>query len=634
MRKQLLSLVAVACAAVTTTSEVQAQAIDLIGGARFKVVAPANLQGARNFTYSYTSGSPWGGDIANNPLISQKVVQAIGTGNNNTDSLLCSSAFNGTALSGNIAIFYRGSCSFSEKASNAEAAGAIAAVIINNAPGNPIPMGATAGFNVTIPVFMISDVDGAALMNAIRNGVDTRLTITKWGSGAAGDIALIPNFNATYHAGAIPWKQLTTANGNPRQYRAYTGDVVANFGTDTAKNMVLTREISWKPMGGSYSLLTSDTAHLSSLAPEDSIDLIFNRRAYMPHASGPGWFMFKNRLNSPASDIDTVDNINTSYVYASDSIYSTTAWDTVNMCPSYVGGVRLASSGPLAWGPLFYTAIGGDYPSKMQFTLATDNAGDLVGKNVTTAAFKFNDGANGNPVDGIFQEGELDLIALGYYEFGVNDTDRYSTFVVPFNASLGSGPIPALDPQSTYWYAVFPSDGAVFFATNSDENPFMRSFASNKVDTTQYNAPYYSGDINDVINNLSNSANYRMFPFYSTNSADSVGVDQTSSTPAIALHVSSTPLGVKNAGTPLFNAFDVFPNPTKGDLNIRWSATKSFGTATITLFNGVGQAVQNFKTSDQSGQVQLSLSHLPAGNYWVVFASNEGIDSRPIKIVK
>lgn len=639
MRKQLLKVAVVALAAIATTPEARAQAIDLIGGARFKVVAPANLQGSRNFTYSYTGTAPWGGDLST-PILNVQVIQAIGNDASNTDSLLCTPAANGTAgipsLNGKVAIFYRGNCSFSAKAYEAEAAGAVAAIIINNVPGNAVGMASTAGITVNIPVFMLSDVDGQGLMNAIRNGVDTRVTLTKWGTGVANDIAVIPHYNATYHGGAIPFKQLAASNGNPRQYRAFTGDVVANFGTDTAKDMVLTRQIMWTPAGGATTTLTSDTAQLASLAPADSIDLIFNKRYYDLHATGKGRFTLRNKLSSPALDIDSVDDVNTAMVYATDSIYSMTAWDTATNYPTYAGGTRLSSGGLLSWGPLFYTAVGGDYPAKMQFTLATDNVGELIGNAVTTAAFKFNDGANGNPADGLFQDGELSLVGVGYKVFGNADTNRYSSFTVPFDPSQAGTPIAMLDNNSTYWYAVNPSAGTIFIANNNDENPYMRTFISKKIDTVQYYAPQYWGSITDVVGGVSNTAEYKMLPFYATNNnIDSVSVDQTSGYPAMAVHVSTTPpLSVKANTTPLFESLEVFPNPSKGDVSVRWNATKAFGMATITLYNGVGQAVQNVKTFDQQGSIQFSLGHLPAGNYWVVFATEKGIDSRSLKIVK
>jgi minor extracellular serine protease Vpr len=70
------------------------------------------------------------------------------------------------AASGKLAIIDRGTCTFSQKVANANAAGAVAVLIINNVAGDPIAMARTAGFNDDLPAVMISKNDGAALRTA------------------------------------------------------------------------------------------------------------------------------------------------------------------------------------------------------------------------------------------------------------------------------------------------------------------------------------------------------------------------------------------------------------------------------------------------------------------------------------
>src|SRR5690606_31499643 len=64
---------------------------------------------------------------------------------------------------GSIAVAYRGTCPFTQKVANAQAAGAVAVVIINNAPGNPITLGG-ADASIVIPSGMISQDDGAVVV--------------------------------------------------------------------------------------------------------------------------------------------------------------------------------------------------------------------------------------------------------------------------------------------------------------------------------------------------------------------------------------------------------------------------------------------------------------------------------------
>ena len=65
--------------------------------------------------------------------------------------------------SGKLAIIDRGTCTFSQKVANANAAGAIAVLMINNVAGDPIAMATTAGFDDDLPAVMIAKSEGAAL---------------------------------------------------------------------------------------------------------------------------------------------------------------------------------------------------------------------------------------------------------------------------------------------------------------------------------------------------------------------------------------------------------------------------------------------------------------------------------------
>lgn len=68
------------------------------------------------------------------------------------------------SLSGKIALVSRGTCSFSTKIRNAQAAGATAVLVANNVAGDPTAMGSdgTAG-QPSVPAYMVSRSDGQAL---------------------------------------------------------------------------------------------------------------------------------------------------------------------------------------------------------------------------------------------------------------------------------------------------------------------------------------------------------------------------------------------------------------------------------------------------------------------------------------
>jgi hypothetical protein len=107
----------------------------------FSVETPESIQGS--YPLTYTNGADWTAmvdmlDPAN--AILDTLVQYFDE--TAADSLGCMVAINEQDLAGKIAVLYRGDCEFGTKALNAEEAGAIACVIINNQPGDPIGMGA------------------------------------------------------------------------------------------------------------------------------------------------------------------------------------------------------------------------------------------------------------------------------------------------------------------------------------------------------------------------------------------------------------------------------------------------------------------------------------------------------------
>ena len=125
---------------------------------------------AKNATYGAASGefATVTADLTA-PLSAVAGTSAIGL------NTACSSL---SGLGGKIALLSRGSCTFSTKIRNAQAAGAVAVVMVNNIPGDPISM-ATDGTvsQPTIPAYMVSLDDGTSLKAA--NGTAATIGATE-----------------------------------------------------------------------------------------------------------------------------------------------------------------------------------------------------------------------------------------------------------------------------------------------------------------------------------------------------------------------------------------------------------------------------------------------------------------------
>ncbi len=89
----------------------------------------------------------------------------------------------GPSVAGKIAVIDRGTCTFVVKVKNAQNAGAIGVILVNNAAGALAPGGADP--TITIPSVGITQADGTLLKNAIAGGV-TNVTLRLNPTGFAG----------------------------------------------------------------------------------------------------------------------------------------------------------------------------------------------------------------------------------------------------------------------------------------------------------------------------------------------------------------------------------------------------------------------------------------------------------------
>ena len=124
--------------------------------------------GTASFGPSLTSSGVTGG-----------VVQALdpsdSAGDATTDG--CSPLTNAAAVSGKIALIDRGTCAFLIKVKNAQNAGAVAAIIVDNTPVTPPPGMSGSDSTITIPSVRITQADGNAIKAQLASGVNATVLL-------------------------------------------------------------------------------------------------------------------------------------------------------------------------------------------------------------------------------------------------------------------------------------------------------------------------------------------------------------------------------------------------------------------------------------------------------------------------
>jgi hypothetical protein len=136
---------------------------------RARVVSPPAIAGERTVGIA-----GFGPRLTTAGLTAPVVLADDGQG---TASDACSPLVNAAAMAGKIALIDRGNCTFAEKVAAAEAAGALAAVIVNNQAGTPPDLIASSDPGIGIPAVSITQTDGAAIRALLGGGVTMTLDV-------------------------------------------------------------------------------------------------------------------------------------------------------------------------------------------------------------------------------------------------------------------------------------------------------------------------------------------------------------------------------------------------------------------------------------------------------------------------
>ena len=130
----------------------------------------------------------------------------------------CETPFtNAAALAGNIAVIDRGTCTFVSKTKNAQNAGAIGVILVNNVAGAFAPGGTDP--TITIPTVGITQADGATLKAAI----------------AGGPVSVTMRLDPTLLAGAHPSGRVRMYAPNPFQ----AGSSVSHWDVSATPNLLM-----------------------------------------------------------------------------------------------------------------------------------------------------------------------------------------------------------------------------------------------------------------------------------------------------------------------------------------------------------------------------------------------------------
>ncbi|MEO6834221.1 MAG: PA domain-containing protein, partial [Chitinophagaceae bacterium] len=552
-----------------------------LSAARFLVNSPSTIGGLKKITIA-----PWGDQVAV-PIINQPVVAGI-------DSLALLPLTNAAAINGKICLLFRGAgVTFAQKAQYAQNAGAIAVIIVNNVPGPPLGMANTGTTILTIPVVMVSDVDGQAMYSALYASQPVFASIGSWNLGGAHDLAILPGFQATPHAMVIPKSQLSVG-ANSQPYKNFVAGAIVNYGTSTETNVGVSDSVIWTPTGGSPTTVHTGGYTVSSISPLDSVKFGFggSTTSYsLPAPTSTGTYTYNYRINYPGPDAVPQDNVYQDVMTVSDSIFCKSNYNFTTNRPVTTLGIQPAgTTTDFSLGPVFYVADGGYAGLKLQYSLSKNGVPTLDGEETYALVYKWVDGSNGSSLDSFIEAPELKLVAYGF-KTPLTTADSSGASIM-MNLRDVSSPVKKMVLDSNSWYVTLAQGTSnTFVGVDETVSCFTRAYEQSQVFGYQDNPMML---YTDFYTSIATSTNTMItFPFGGNGYyADSTMFDRFYYTPAVAFHISKNKVGVTPPGAVVGigepGTFSVYPVPATNFVTVdaKFNATAKVVNYRLLDING------------------------------------------------
>lgn len=550
----------------------------------FQATDPVAVEGF----YNFSPANGWAADL-NVPANAVSGLGVLVDDGTSADSLGCGTLTNGIDISGNIAFVYRGTCEFGTKAFNAQTAGAIGVVVINNTSGTILMGPGAAGGNVTIPVIMISQETGEILRPYLDNGtlevfIGSKLGLLGNDLGMKrGDVIRPLNY-------ATP---SLLAAANPEMQSIQMGAFVRNFGSNVQTDVTLTATIT---LNGTE--IYNESISTASMSTGDSTLLI------LPNFELPNTNVAKYSLtytlSSDSTDQDNSDNEITQDFYITDGVYSKARFDATLNQPIANTALTAAGDAKIRWGILMNAAEGSKIKATgIQFSASTATTDSLTGELLTGTIYEWDDADQNG---GIIAE-ELTEIAVGFYSYESDLQDEIVT--IPFDDIPGEGP--ALADDKVYYIAIQYDGAKTVFMGVDDQLDYAQTI-------NQYE---------QSINPLLSGGNWFGGGF------------GTENTIALALNTAFNNVSIEENDIEL--NLSAYPNPAKDAVNLVFGNAVANANVQVKVVDVTGRAVMNtqYNISKSENFVTVNTSDMAAGTYYFsVNVNNKTVKTIPVIIAK
>ncbi len=602
------------------------------------VSSPASIAGTYEFTFASTDAASGWGDVAIDSTYINVPVEIADDGSANP-TYGCGALLN-TTMMGKVALIDRGDCFFSEKALNAQNAGAIICLIVNSDPLGRIGMSGSAptGPQVNIPVLMVDKSDGDMIRAQVGSGA--AITLTPWSFGFDYDIAIeqgqqVQPFNLTQpyflleHAADI-------SPDNAYYYEYRGASFFNNYSADTIDTLYHSTHLydGTTPLfaDSSATYIAEDsntympttnypTTWPSGFEPDSEGVVVLDELFDMTTLSSNKQYTVENYVEvlQGTGDGFQDDNTKSCTLTITDSIYGKSSMnsDMTTMKIDYA----FNPSGVVEWGPIlhFPYIVGSDnkeiFMDKVTVPIFLSNRfgyDDLDGKNFTVNVYHWINTDGDSAID----QTELtqNLVASENYSFPagsiVDPTTRCLVVDVPlFDIDFGE-PGVAVEPEGIYWVAV-QLDGDTDIGYGVD----------NSADNRERNRLFIFSSTNASPNSGILSQALITDMFYSGYS----NIGQMAMNVTLASRLNT--VAVKDVDESL--GINVYPNPASNLTHLEVKANGVQDYISYVVMDVTGKIISKDAIKNTSeANFKLDVSKLPTGAYIIKVSTPEGYNTQ------
>lgn len=519
------------------------------------------------------------------------------------DSLACDTTLiNSSQMAGKVVVLYRGVCPFGVKALAAQRAGAVGVIIVNNQTTMINMAAGDVGGQVTIPVILITQADGARLRPFIDSGDSTNILIGQKRGFFADDFGFTGTGSIVR---PMDWSVPFTQAERPGDYVLKLGANVSNFGQNAQTNVNLNIRVDFTNPAGVTSTIYNQTGTLASL-PKDSVRTITTPDLDL-NATGRGRYSIRYEATSASPDQFDGDNVNTQVLVLSDSIYSKARVDSAGN-PLLSGGIRPtdATAGPYDFGIWFYAKRGHRVKiDKLKFAFVSNPGVQLFNETVVGKVQQWIDANANNAID----PGELLEMGEGFYVYA-DSLGSNSVREVAITDINTSQPGVRLDSNGVYLISMNYTGASVGIFTCVD--PQMDYTASR---------PFYDNQFVSPV-------------FVATWNPNGFGPTRVPSISAVTSIITNTSSVENRERNDL--SIRVYPNPARSDVYVRLNAESVIGKVNYEVMDITGRVVMSGEKmiDGMSDQINLSVAGLQQGVYTLVTKTGKGFNSSRFVVTK